>query len=83
MSKPKKSGALYEKGGSHKLLDEGGRLTLEVLVGTAALYVVRMALDEAETAAWEKGSGAAVDALAGEIVKDEGKFRKAGRTVPL
>jgi hypothetical protein len=83
MAKTKKAKVVYEKEGSHKLLDEGGALTLEVLVGTAALYVVRMALNEKETAAWQKGGAAYADKLAGEVVKDEPKLRKAGRTVPV
>lgn len=83
MAKAKKSKVVYEKEGSHKLLDDGGALTLEVLVGTAALYVVRMALDEKETAAYQKGGAAYADKLAAMVSKDEAKLRKAGRTVPV
>lgn len=81
--KAKKSNTVYESEGSHKLLEDGGKFTLEVLVGTSALYVVRMALDEKETAAWQKGGGGYIDGLAKQVIKDEPKFRAAGRTVPV
>ena len=58
-------------------------ISLLLLVGTAALYVVRMALNKEETAAFQKSGSAFIDKLAGQVIKDEPKFRKDGRTVPV
>ena len=83
-NKPKKPKVIYERGGSHLLLDDGaGGLTLEIAVGTVAQYMVRLELNAEELAQYKKDGNAFIDTLAGQVSYDEPKFRKQGRTVPL
>jgi hypothetical protein len=48
---------------AYKLYARGEELWLEVLAGRAALYVVRMKLDETERAEWKAQSAAAAELL--------------------
>ncbi len=80
----KKPKVIFERQGSHLLLDDGkGGLLLEIAVGTISQYMVRMVLTAAEAAQFKAEGEGFIDKLAGQVVYDEPKFRKAGRTVPF
>jgi hypothetical protein len=75
---------IHERSGSHLLFVEpDGSLVLEVSVGTIALYAVALVLDASEVARYRDEGAAFIDALALDIVKDEPRFRAAGRTKVL
>ena len=80
----KKPKVIFASDKLYKLLDEPGRgLVLEVVVGTSAMYAVRMALNDLEKKNYEVKGNAYLDTLADEVVRDEKKFRAEGRTVPV
>jgi len=80
----KKSNVVYESEGSHKLLEDAdGGLTLEVLVGTSALYAVRMQLNVEEASKYKQGGSSFIDKLAGEVARNEPRYREQGRTRPV
>jgi hypothetical protein len=80
----KKPKVIYESDQMYKLLEDPQQgLILEVVCGTAALYAVRMVLNDAEKKQYAEGRATYLDALAGEVARNEPKYRAQGRTVPV
>ena len=59
---------------AYKLVARGDEPWLEVLAGRAALYVVRMKLDEKERAAWKAQKAGFLDGLALDVAGNEKKY---------
>lgn len=74
---------MSEREGSYRLLERNAAPTLEVLVGTVALYAVRLALSPEETAQFREHGGAWLDALAQDVARREPHYRSLGRTRPV
>jgi hypothetical protein len=72
-----------EREGSYRLLEGNGTLTLEVLVGTVALYAVRMALTPEEAAQFRSQGVSCIEALAQDVTRREAHYRSLGRTQPV
>ena len=60
-----------------------GKLLLDVVVGTIALYTARLQLDEGERKKYQERGTAFLDELAADVVKNEPRYREQGRTRPV
>ncbi len=78
-----KERVISEREGSYRLLEHSGTLALEVLVGTVALYAVRMVLTPGEVAQFREHRVPWLDALAQDVTRREAHYRSLGRTQPV
>lgn len=54
--------------------DAEGTLYLDVVAGSSTIYTLRLVLDRAERAAWEREGERFLDRLAAEVAADEVRF---------
>lgn len=54
--------------------DEEGSLYLDVVAGSSTIYTLRLVLDRAERASWEREGERFLDRLAAEVAADEVRF---------